>query len=119
MVTLADATRLCAPLLGDLVPDPSVEFPPKKVDLATAVAILDACIEIVERAGIEDPEAVQLRKRVTDIAEAAGVKARDAFRVLYVAILGVPAGLPVIESMVFLGKETSLGRLRSARARLA
>jgi glutamyl-tRNA synthetase len=119
MVTLADATRLCAPLLGDLVPDPSVEFPPKKVDAGTAVAILDACIEMIDRDGIDDPEAADLRKRIHDTAEAAGVKPRDAFRVLYVAILGVPAGLPVIESMVFLGKETSLGRLRAARARLA
>ena len=34
MVTLADATRLCAPLLGDVASIPSVEFPPKKVDQA-------------------------------------------------------------------------------------
>ena len=52
------------------------------------------------------------------MAEAAGVKSRDAFRVLYVAILGMPAGLPVIEAMEFLGKEKSLQRLREARARL-
>jgi glutamyl-tRNA synthetase len=104
MVTLADATRLCAPLLGDLVLDPSVEFPPKKVDQTTAVAILDAAIDAVERG--------------RGVAEAAGSKPRDAFRVLYVAILGSPTGLPVIESMIFLGKETSLRRLREARARL-
>ena len=96
----------------------SVQFPPKNVDAGTAVAILDACIETIERDGIEDPEAADLRKRIHDIAEAAGVKPRDAFRVLYIAILGVPAGLPVIESMVFLGKERSLERLRAARARL-
>jgi len=40
MVTLADATRLCAPLLGDVALDPSVEFPPKKVDHAAAVEFL-------------------------------------------------------------------------------
>ena len=46
------------------------------------------------------------------------MKSRDAFRVLYVAILGAPAGLPVIEAMAFLGKDRSLQRLREARARL-
>jgi glutamyl-tRNA synthetase len=116
MVTLADATRLCAPLLGDVVPDPSVEFPPKKVDRATAVAILDATIDAIEHGGLDDHDA--LLELIRGVAEAAGSKPRDAFRVLYVAILGSPTGLPVIESMMFLGKETSLRRLRAARARL-
>jgi glutamyl-tRNA synthetase len=116
MVTLADATRLCAPLLGDVVLDPSVEFPPKKVDQATAVAIIDASIDAVEHGGLDDHDA--LLERIREVAERAGSKPRDAFRVLYVAILGSPTGLPVIESMIFLGKETSLRRLRAARARL-
>jgi glutamyl-tRNA synthetase len=116
MVTLADATRLCAPLLGDVVLDPSVEFPPKKVDQATAVAILDATIDAVEHGGLDDHDA--LLELIRGVAEAAGSKPRDAFRVLYVAILGSPTGLPVIESMMFLGRETSLRRLREARARL-
>ena len=116
MVTLADATRLCAPLLGDVRLDPAVEFPPKKVDQATAVAMIDACIAAVEDGGLADHDA--LLERIRAVADGAGVKSRDAFRVLYVAILGVPAGLPVIEAMEFLGKEKSLQRLREARARL-
>jgi glutamyl-tRNA synthetase len=116
MVTLADATRLCAPLLGEVRLDPSVEFPPKKVDQATAVAMIDAGIAAVEQGGLDDQAA--LLKRIRTVAESAGVKSRDAFRVLYVAILGTPAGLPVIEAMAFLGKEQSLQRLREARARL-
>ena len=116
MVTLADATRLCAPLLGEVTLDPGVEFPPKKVDQATAVAMIDACIDAVAQGGLENHEA--LLERIRAVAEGAGVKSRDAFRVLYVAILGMPAGLPVIEAMAFLGKDRSLQRLREARARL-
>jgi glutamyl-tRNA synthetase len=116
MVTLADATRLCAPLLGDIVVDPSVEFPPKHVNRETAIAILDATIEAVGQDGLADHDG--LLERIRAVAEAAGSKARDAFRVLYVAVLGSPTGLPVIESMQFLGKEVSLERLRAARAQL-
>jgi glutamyl-tRNA synthetase len=116
MVTLADATRLCAPLLGEVTIDPAIEFPPKKVDQATAVAMIDSCIEAVEQGGLEDHGA--LLERIRAVADRAGVKSRDAFRVLYVAILGTPAGLPVIEAMAFLGMEESLKRLRDARARL-
>ena len=116
MITLADATRLCAPLLGEIKLDDSVEFPPKKVDKATAVAMIDAAIDAIEEGGLEDHDALLERLRV--VAEQAGAKSRDAFRVLYVAVLGTPAGLPVIEAMMFLGKEKSLQRLRQARARL-
>jgi len=116
MVTLADATRLCAPLLGEVTLDASVEFPPKKVDQATAVAMIDAAIEAIEGGALADHDAFLERLRA--VAETRGVKSRDAFRVLYVAILGSPTGLPVIESMVFLGRDVTLQRLRSARARL-
>jgi glutamyl/glutaminyl-tRNA synthetase len=115
-VTLADATRLCAPLLGDVKLDPNVEFPPRKVDQETAVAMIDVCIEAVEEGVLENHDAMLDRLRT--VAERSGIKSRDAFRVLYIAILGTPAGLPVIEAMEFLGKEKSLQRLREARARL-
>ena len=116
MVTLADATRLCAPLLGEVTLDASVEFPPKKVDQATSVAMIDAGIEAIEEGILADHDAFLERLRA--VAETRGVKPRDAFRVLYVAILGTAAGLPVIEAMEFLGAEKSLQRLREARARL-
>jgi lysyl-tRNA synthetase class I len=116
MVTLADATRLCAPLLGEVSIDPTAEFPPKKIDRTTAIAMIDACIEAVEEGLLENHDA--MLERLRGAAERAGVKPRDAFRVLYVAILGAPAGLPVIEAMAFLSKDTTLQRLRAARARL-
>jgi hypothetical protein len=34
--------------------------------------------------------------------------------VLYIAILGTPAGVPVFDAMAFIGAEKSLDRLRAA-----
>jgi len=117
IVTLADAQRLVEPLL-DYVPWPAdLEFPPKKVDTETAAALLDAAIAEVEQGGLADAEA--LRLRLTALLEERGVKARDGFRVLYIAMYGSPVGLPVFDAMAFLGAERTVERLRHARARLA
>jgi glutamyl-tRNA synthetase len=114
MVTLADATRLAAPLLDGAVED--AELPPKGVDGAVAQAMLDACIDAVAAGALDDEDALLERLRAT--ATEHGAKVGAAFRVLYVAILGAPAGVPVIQAMAFLGTERSLERLRAARARL-
>jgi glutamyl-tRNA synthetase len=116
MVTLADAARLADPLLHDWDWDDAIEFPPKKVDTAAAAALLDETIAAIEQGGLDDLDG--LRERVKQVAEQAAAKPRDAFRVLYVAVLGTPAGLPVLESMQLLGASRSLERLRTARARL-
>jgi glutamyl-tRNA synthetase len=116
MVRLTDATALAAPLLGDVTWEDGVAFPPKKVDADTAAALLDACVGEVETGGLGD--VVGLRERLDSLLGARGVKARDGFRVLYIAILGRPAGLPVFDAMAFIGAEATLARLRAARARL-
>ena len=113
IVTLADATRLAAPLLGDIVWERDIEFPPAGVSPTAAAALLDACIAAVEHGGLDDQ--VQLREQLRQVAEAHDVKARVAFRVLFIAVLGSPVGLPVFDSMAFLGPEKTLARLRSAR----
>jgi hypothetical protein len=86
------------------------------VDPETAGALLDAAVAEVEAGGLDDLEAMRLR--LTGLLEARGVKARDGFRVLYVAILGHPAGLPVFDAMAFIGMEKSAERLRMARREL-
>jgi len=117
ITTLADARDLAAPLLGDAPWDPDVQFPPRKVDAETAAALLDAAVDEVSSGALTDP--VALRERLTAMLEARNVKARDGFRVLYIAILGRPAGVPVFDAMAFLGAETALQRLRQARQKLA
>jgi len=116
MVTLADAATLADPLLHEWDWDDAIEFPPRKVDAATARAVIDACIDSVQHGGLGDLDA--MRERIKAAAENTGAKPRDAFRALYVAVLGTPAGLPVLESMAFIGAERSLERLRTARQRL-
>jgi hypothetical protein len=59
-----------------------------------------------------------MRERLTALVESRGVTARDAFRVLYIAILGRAQGVPVFDAMAFIGPEVSVQRLRAARARL-
>jgi glutamyl-tRNA synthetase len=113
MVTLLDARKLAAPLLGDIVWQPDVDFPPPGVSVELATALLDECIAAVEEGMLED--ATALRERLTRFVEAAGAKPRVVFRVLFIAILGSPSGLPVFDSMAFLGPEKTLLRLRAAR----
>jgi glutamyl-tRNA synthetase len=48
-----------------------------------------------------------------------GLKPRTHMKVLYAAIEGRTTGLPLFDSMVLLGKESTLARLRAARERLA
>ena len=116
IVTLSDAADLAAPLLGEAPWEADEQFPPKKVDDDTAAALLDACIDEVSRGALSD--VVGLRERLTAMLDARGVKARVGFVVLYIAILGRRMGVPVFDAMAFLGPETTIARLRSARARL-
>jgi glutamyl-tRNA synthetase len=116
IVRLADASDLAAPLIGDAPWEPDVQFPPKKVDASTAAALLDACIAAVEGGALDD--LVALREKLTAMLDQRGVKARDGFRVLYIAILGRPQGVPVFDAMAFVGAATALARLRHARQQL-
>jgi glutamyl-tRNA synthetase len=114
---LDEARELTAPLLGEVSWSEEVDFPPRKVDAETAAALLDATIAEVEAGALED--IVAMRARLTALLEEErGTKARDGFRVLYIAILGRPQGLPVFETMQFIGPAAALERLRAARARL-
>ena len=60
------------------------------------------------------PEALDLRGAI----DALGLKPRKVMKLLYVAIEGRPAGLPLFDSMHLLGREVSLDRLRAARLRI-
>ncbi|MGD0833063.1 MAG: glutamate--tRNA ligase [Candidatus Dormibacteria bacterium] len=112
MVTLRDAATLAAPLLGPAPWGPDVVFPPKKIDRATAGWLLEDTVAEIRAGGLADVEAMRLR--LTAGLDARGVSARDGFRVLYVAILGAPTGVPVFDAMVFIGAETSVERLLAA-----
>ncbi|MDQ2960694.1 MAG: glutamate--tRNA ligase, partial [Candidatus Dormibacteraeota bacterium] len=116
IVVLREATTLAAPLLGDAPWDDDVVFPPRNVDAATAMALLDDAVARVQAGGLRNPK--QLREDLAAFVEARGVKPRDGFRVLYIAILGRAQGVPVFDAMAFLDADVTVQRLRAARARL-
>jgi glutamyl-tRNA synthetase len=79
-----------------------------------AAEVLDVTIAHVESCEWT-PEGVELK----DAIEALGVKARKVMGAVYAAIEGRAAGLPVYDSILLLGRDSALRRLRSARQRLA
>jgi glutamyl-tRNA synthetase len=74
--------------------------------LDAVIAHLEACEWTVELTDVRPP------------IDALGIKPRKAMPLLYTAVEGRRAGLPLFESIHLLGRERSLERLRAARARL-
>ncbi len=75
--------------------------------------ILDAVIAHLEGCAWT-VEAIDLRP----VIDALGIKARKAMPALYAAVEGRHAGLPLFDSVLLLGRERALARLRAARVRL-
>ena len=59
-------------------------------------------------------DAVDLRPTL----EGLGVKPGKVMKAIYAAVEGRGAGLPLFDSIVLLGRERTLARLRAARSRL-
>jgi glutamyl-tRNA synthetase len=84
----------------------------KVTRIEKAAEVLDAVIAHVE--GCEwTLEGIDLRAAV----DALGVKARKVLPVVYAAIEGRTAGLPLFDSIFLLGRDSALQRLRAARQR--
>jgi glutamyl-tRNA synthetase len=76
--------------------------------------ILDAVIEHVEKCDDWAVENLDLRPALEEV----GVKPRKVMHVIYTAVEGRAAGLPLFDSMYLLGNDRTLRRLRAARERL-
>jgi glutamyl-tRNA synthetase len=76
--------------------------------------ILDAVIEHVEKVGDWSAESLDIRP----VLEKLGMKPRKVMHVMYTAVEGRAAGLPLFDSMYLLGGDRTLRRLRAARERL-
>ena len=112
MRTLVDAERLAAPLLNEVVLNGTVHYPPKGVAPEVARGMLHGAIDIVEHGGLGEREATV--ERLSEIAREHGARPGQAFKALYVAVLGTESGVPVVDAMHFLGPERTLERLRRA-----
>ncbi|PYO87675.1 MAG: glutamate--tRNA ligase, partial [Gemmatimonadetes bacterium] len=76
--------------------------------------ILDAVIEHVDSCPWDRSEDLDIRP----VFEKLGIKPRKGMHVIYTAVEGRAAGLPLFDSMYLLGRERTLHRLRAARDRL-
>jgi glutamyl-tRNA synthetase len=79
-----------------------------------AAEILDLAIAHVEVSEWEHDALLT----ITDQIRANSFSMKASMRVLYTAIENRPAGLPLFEAMLMLGRESSLRRLRAARDRV-
>jgi glutamyl-tRNA synthetase len=76
--------------------------------------VLDAVIDHVERCDwVVDALALQ------PVTDALGIKFRKVAPAVYAVVEGFHRGLPLFDSMLLLGRERTLARLRAARNRLA
>jgi glutamyl-tRNA synthetase len=99
------------------VPDEEFDLAPEVVDTVTKLDRVDelmaAAIEHIERCEwTHDGIALQ------PVLKGLGLKSKH-MKVLYAAVTGRPAGLPLFESIEMLGRERTLVRLRRARERFA
>jgi glutamyl-tRNA synthetase len=85
----------------------------KVARIEKAAEVLDAVIAHVEVCEWT-VEGIDLRAAV----DALGVKARKVLPVVYAAVEGRAAGLPLFDSIFLLGRDSALQRLRVARERL-
>ncbi len=85
----------------------------KVLKIEKVAQILDAAIAHVESCAWT-LEGIDLRAAV----DALGVKARKALPVVYAAIEGKTAGLPLFDAILLLGRDSALRRLRAARLRI-
>ena len=106
------------PLAGFLFrADEDIEIEEKARPKDTDAPTLDAAIQAVE--SVEQFTAEALEASLRDaLVEGLGLKPRHAFGPLRSAISGKKVSPPLFESMELLGRESSLARLRAARAAL-
>ncbi len=88
-------------------------------DLGVARRVIDAALVALDAVSVGDWQKEPIEAAIRGMEEPLGLKLRKFVSVLYVAEMGRAQGIPLFDSMVLLGRERSLQRLRTARALLA
>jgi glutamyl-tRNA synthetase len=113
--TLAEMAEMAAFLFA---PDDDFAIAPESVErmqkTERVAEVLDAVAEHLE-ACEWTPQGVDLRP----VLDRLGVKPRKVLPAVYAAVEGSHAGLPLFDSIVLLGRERALRRVRAARALVA
>ncbi len=87
-------------------------------DYALALAVVDAALLALDPVPEERWEREPIEAAVRGMEAAVSMKLGKFVSVLYVAEMGRGQGIPLFDSLAILGRERSLHRLRTARARL-
>lgn len=87
-------------------------------DAATAVGVLDTALTHLDAISPAEWDVAHVEAAIRGLEEPLGMKLRKFVSVLYVAEMGRPQGIPLFDSIVLLGRDRALQRLRTARARL-
>jgi glutamyl-tRNA synthetase len=106
---LAEFPGFAGFLFGDVEPDP--------VDLDGGAPMLEATDEAL--ASLEPFEAAAIEAALRSTADGLGLKPRQAFQPVRVAVTGSKVSPGLFESIELLGRETTLSRLRAAAAVVA
>jgi glutamyl-tRNA synthetase len=106
ITSLAEFPGFAGFLFGDVEPDPA--------DLDGGAPMLAAADEAL--ASLEPFEAEAIERVLREAADRLGLKPRQAFQPVRVAVTGSKVSPGLFESIELLGRETSLTRLRAAAA---
>ena len=102
--------------LKELAPyDPAELIPPKGGDAAMARRVLQHAQEVLATTSFDHDS---LDQALRAAASQLGLKAGQAFQPIRVAVCGRKNAPPLFETMVVLGRETCLARIRQAEASL-
>jgi glutamyl-tRNA synthetase len=87
-------------------------------DTAAAVAVLDTALTHLDAIPEANWDVEHIESALRGLEEALAMKLRKITPVLYVAEMGRSQGIPLFDSLVLLGRERALQRIRTARLRL-
>jgi glutamyl-tRNA synthetase len=99
------------------VDDPAVDpadLVPGRWDATTAIEALEAALGVVDSVGAVSFEADELEPRLRALAEECAWKVGDLFMCIRVAVTGRTATPPLFDTMVAVGHDRTVARLRAA-----
>jgi glutamyl-tRNA synthetase len=116
---LSDIAPMVEFLFGFEAPEYTLDVLVERAgDAATAVRILDEALVKLDGITGTDWSVESVEAAIRALEEPLAMKLRKFVGVLYVAEMGRPQGIPLFDSLVLLGRERALQRLRTARLRL-
>ncbi|MGE3076080.1 MAG: glutamate--tRNA ligase [Dehalococcoidia bacterium] len=116
---LADIAPTIEFLFGYEAPEYAMDLLVERIgDAATAVRVLDVALTTLDAINESSWDVATVETAIRSMEGPLEMKLRKFISVLYVAEMGRPQGIPLFDSMVLLGRERSLQRIRTARLRL-